>query len=67
SPTEGRAVRAHYQSIDARVQWRRLIEAVKTRDIRAGLAAFTSPAVAAHLIARLAEQAWIRAVGRRPA
>lgn len=60
SPAEGRAVRSHYQSIDGRVQWRRLIEAVKARDISGGLATFTSPAVAAHLIAQLAEQVWIR-------
>ncbi|MGH7019204.1 MAG: glycosyltransferase family 2 protein [Brevundimonas sp.] len=60
SPSEGRAVRAHYQSLDARVQWRRLIEAVKARDVAGGLATFTSPAVAAHLIGQLAEQAWLR-------
>lgn len=64
SPAEGRAVRSHYQSIDGRVQWRRLIEAVKARDISGGLATFTSPAVAAHLIAQLAEQVWIRGVRR---
>lgn len=67
SPMEGRAIRAHYQSIDARVQWRRLIEAVKMRDVRGGLAAFTSPPVSAHLIAQLAEQVWLRSLGRRPA
>lgn len=64
SPAEGRAVRAHYQSIDGRVQWRRLIEAVKARDISGGMATFTSPTVAAHLIAQLAEQVWIRGVRR---
>lgn len=64
TPSERRAIRAHHQSIDARVQWRRLIEAVKARDPGRGLSAFTSPRVSLSLIARLAEQAWLRSVRR---
>lgn len=64
TPSERRAIRAHHQSIDARVQWRRLIEAVKARDPARGLGAFTSPGVSLSLIARLAEQAWLRSARR---
>jgi succinoglycan biosynthesis protein ExoU len=60
TPSERRAIRAHHQSIDARVQWRRLIEAVKARDVARGLSTFTSPGVSLSLFARLAEQAWVR-------
>ena len=64
TPSERRAIRAHHQSIDARVQWRRLIEAVKAHDPARGLSAFTSPGVSLSLIARLAEQAWLRSARR---
>lgn len=60
TPSEQRVIRAHHQSIDARVQWRRLIEAVKARDPARSFSAFTSPGVSLSLIARLAEQAWLR-------
>jgi succinoglycan biosynthesis protein ExoU len=60
TPSERRAIRAHHQSIDARVQWRRLIEAVKARDVARGLSTFTSPRVSLSLFAQLAEQAWLR-------
>lgn len=66
SPSERQAIRAHHQSIDERVQWRRLIEAVKARDPARCLSAFTSPRVSLFLFARLAEQAWLRTWAPRP-
>jgi succinoglycan biosynthesis protein ExoU len=60
SPTELRALRRHWNSVDCRLQWRRLISAVKARDPAAALSTFHSPQTAAFLTARLAEQAWLR-------
>lgn len=64
TPAERAALRAHAANVDCRLQWRELIEAVKARDPGAALATFRSPHVAAYLCARLAEQAWLRGLGR---
>ncbi|HAX92309.1 MAG TPA: glycosyl transferase family A [Rhodospirillaceae bacterium] len=37
------ALRAHYRSVDCRLQWRLLINAVKARDVRAAAACFARP------------------------
>ena len=57
---EQRALRRHWNSVDCRLQWRRLISAVKTHDVGAAISAFRSPEAAAFLAARLGEQAWLR-------
>lgn len=57
---EQRALRRHWNSVDCRLQWRRLISAVKNRDVGAAIATFRSPQAAAFLAARLGEQAWLR-------
>ncbi len=70
---ERRALRRHWNSVDCRLQWRRLIAAVKTRDFGAAISTFRSPQAAAFLAARLGEQAWLRGAafargdGQRPA
>ncbi|WP_426023423.1 glycosyltransferase family 2 protein [Brevundimonas sp. PWP3-1b1] len=61
---ERRAVRRHWRSVDDRLQWRRLIEAVKARDARAALKTFHDPASALNLLKNLAGQAWLRGPGR---
>lgn len=61
---ERRAMRKHALSIDKRLQWRRLIEAVKARDILEGARTMRSPAIALHLCVQLANQAWLRSLGR---
>jgi succinoglycan biosynthesis protein ExoU len=60
SPEERRALRRRRASVDCRLQWRLMINAVKARDVRAALNTFRSPATALYLSARLAEQAWLR-------
>ncbi|MEJ0059753.1 MAG: glycosyltransferase family 2 protein [Terricaulis sp.] len=55
-----RALARHWTSVDNRLQWRRLISAVKARDIRAALATFHTLSAACFLTARLLEQAWLR-------
>lgn len=60
SAAERRAVRRHWQSVDERLQWRRLITAVKQRSAGQALSAFTSPATALYLAGKLAEQVWLR-------
>lgn len=60
SHSERRALRAHWTSVDCRLQWRRLISAVKARDARAAMSTFHTPASAAYLGIRLAEQAMLR-------
>lgn len=60
SSTEQRALRRHRTSVDCRLQWRRLISAVKTGDIAAAAATFHTPSAAFFLSARLIEQAWLR-------
>lgn len=57
---EQRALRRHWNSVDCRLQWRRLISAVKNRDVGAAVSTFRSPEAAAFLAARLGEQAWLR-------
>ena len=60
------ALRRHWQSVDRRLQWRRLITAVKTRDAGMALSAFHSIDAAVFLAGKLAEQAWLRGTGRGP-
>jgi succinoglycan biosynthesis protein ExoU len=57
---EQRALKRHWNSVDCRLQWRRLISAVKSRDVTAAISTFRSPQTAAFLAARLSEQAWLR-------
>jgi succinoglycan biosynthesis protein ExoU len=60
SREERRALQSHWNSVDCRLQWRRLIEAVKTRNAAAAVSTFRSPETAASLAVRLAEQVWLR-------
>ncbi|HVV32898.1 MAG TPA: glycosyltransferase family 2 protein [Vitreimonas sp.] len=60
SASEDRALRRRWTSMDCRLQWRRLISAVKTRDFRAALTTFHTPDAAVYLAARLGEQVWER-------
>jgi succinoglycan biosynthesis protein ExoU len=60
APGERRALRRHTESVDCRLQWRLMIDAVKARDVGAALKTFRSPATAVYLTARLAEQAVLR-------
>jgi len=64
TPAEAHALQRHRSSVDCRLQWRLLINAVKARDARAALATFHTPETSVYLTARLAEQAWLRSVGR---
>ncbi|UWQ21585.1 glycosyltransferase family 2 protein [Jannaschia sp. W003] len=63
---EARAVlRAHDRETQERWRWMRLIEAVRARDPRAGLACFAAhPRVSAALAGRLAEQVRLRGARR---
>lgn len=61
---ERRALARHWTSVDCRLQWRRLISAVKARKLGQALSAFHTPDSAVYLAARLGEQAWLRSVGR---
>jgi succinoglycan biosynthesis protein ExoU len=58
--TERRALDRHWTSVDNRLQWRRLISAVKARDAGAAASAFHSLASTRYLLVRLGEQAWLR-------
>lgn len=58
------AIQRHRHSIDNRLQWRLLINAVKSRDPLAALKTFHSPQAAVYLATRLGEQAWLRSLGR---
>jgi succinoglycan biosynthesis protein ExoU len=62
SRREMRALDRHWTSVDCRLQWRRLISAVKTRSLRAAISTFHSPDAALYLSARLGEQAWLRGI-----
>lgn len=62
---EQRALDQHWSSVDCRLQWRRLISAVKARNVGDAVQTFHTPAAAAYLVERLLEQAWLRSVGRR--
>ncbi len=57
---ERRAIKRHWRSVDCRLQWRLLIEAVKKRDAGAALRTFHTPEAALYLAARLSEQVWLR-------
>ena len=62
-----RALALHYRSVDSRLQWRLLIEAVKRRDVASSLGCFThSPAVSFYLLAQLWQQFRIRVVRGKP-
>jgi succinoglycan biosynthesis protein ExoU len=61
---EQSALDRHYESVDCRLQWRRMISAVKARDPSAAFSTFTSPRSTLYLAARLGEQIWLRSVGR---
>lgn len=63
---EQRALRRHWASVDRRLQWRRLISAVKAKDAGAALSTFRSADAALYLVGKLAEQAWLRGTGRGP-
>jgi succinoglycan biosynthesis protein ExoU len=60
SRAERRALDRHWTSVDCRLQWRRLISAVKARSLGAALATFHTPDAALYLSARLGEQVWLR-------
>lgn len=65
SAEERAALRDHYQSVDCRLQWRRVISATKARDLSAFLSAFTqSPRVSFYLAGKLWEQFFVRSVKR---
>lgn len=58
---ERRLIRQHYESIDARVQWLNVIDAVKARDVGAFLAPFLIRwSTCSFLVSRLLEQAVLR-------
>lgn len=58
---ESRLIRLHYESIDARVQWLNVIDAVKARDIGAFMAPFLIRwTTCSFLVSRLLEQAVLR-------
>lgn len=61
---EARALRRHRASVDNRLQWRLLINAVKARDPIAAAKTFHTPGAALYLACRLGEQAWLRSAGR---
>ena len=60
---EHRALRTHYLSVDCRVQWLAVIDAVKSRKLGPFIAAFSrSPRVSRFLASRLLEQFYQRAL-----
>jgi len=63
---EQSALRRHWRSVDRRLQWRRLITAVKRRDLAMAASTFHSADSALYLIGKLLEQAWLRGTGRGP-
>ncbi|MFT3729328.1 MAG: glycosyltransferase family 2 protein [Terricaulis sp.] len=62
SAEEDRALRQRWTSIDCRLQWCRLISAVKARDIAAAVSTFHTPNSAIYLAQRLGEQVWLRSI-----
>lgn len=60
SQREKHALQRHWTSVDCRLQWRKLISAVKANDLNAALATFHTPQAALFLAARLGEQAILR-------
>lgn len=64
---ETRVLRRHYLDTDCRLQWRRLISAVRSRDTLAAFRIFLRPwPVPLYLAGKLGEQFWWRVVARRP-
>jgi len=57
---ESRALARHWASVDCRLQWRRLISAVKANDLGAALSTFRTPETAIYLAGKLSEQVWRR-------
>ncbi|GIK47583.1 MAG: glycosyltransferase family 2 protein [Hyphomonadaceae bacterium] len=66
APAERTALRKHWMSVDRRLQWRRLISAVKARDPAMALSTFRSLDASLYLAGKLAEQVWLRGTGRGP-
>jgi succinoglycan biosynthesis protein ExoU len=65
TPAERRAVKRHYSSVDCRVQWLIVIEAVKTRNYPRLFRTFCrSPSISAYLAKRLLEESYSRAMRR---
>lgn len=61
SPNDKLALRQHYLSVDCRLQWRLLINAVKKRNVKAALSTFLRPyPVPFYLMEQLFEQFCIR-------
>ncbi|MFZ2029564.1 MAG: glycosyltransferase family 2 protein [Vitreimonas sp.] len=60
SRAELRALDRHWTSVDCRLQWRRLISAVKAKSLGGAIATFHTPNAALYLSARLGEQVWLR-------
>ncbi|MCH2547811.1 MAG: glycosyltransferase [Alphaproteobacteria bacterium] len=62
-----KALQQHYKSIDCRLQWRLLIEAVKQRSLSKALCCFRhSWAVRCYLLHQLLLQSWLRLTGKGP-
>ena len=58
-------IRRHYRSVDARLQWRTLIDAVKTRNAPAATGTFLrSPTVTRFLVGQLTQQLYARTTKR---
>jgi len=57
---ERRALRRHWHSVDCRLQWAALVDAVKARDLAAAAATFHTLQSTRFLCARLLEQVWLR-------
>lgn len=64
TPEETQALRQHWNSVDCRLQWRRLIRAVKDGDSGLAFSTFRSWGVTSFLLGKLAEEAWRRATRR---
>ena len=66
TPAQRQALAEHYRSVDCRVQWLGVIQAVKDRKPAAFAKAFLrSWTVTRFLLTRLAEQVYLRTVGNR--
>jgi succinoglycan biosynthesis protein ExoU len=65
TPRERKALYRHYLSIDCRLQWRRLIAAVKSGDMKAAADTFRHPSpVPLYLTRKLCEQLYLYLSGR---
>jgi succinoglycan biosynthesis protein ExoU len=66
TPSERRALKRHFHSVDGRVQWLVMIEAFKSRSLRPFLAPlFRSPTVSLYLLRCLVDEALRRLKGTR--